>query len=384
MTPELKEFLEFNPKDQKDGYEVQAKLRKKVDPELLYRYSRAEIDSYFIPEKFRQEKKKLLSPDEKYQIIINSYETREGCWYYSQGIVYRVGSDEPIATINRNYSSFPYLFIEDHPNGHDYLVCGQDYQGQTVIELDTGKRKDLKPHEKGFGFCWSSYEFDYDSKILVVNGCFWACPYEYNFYDFSDPMNGWPELVKDELVESDTDDGVSPTIKPDGTIITYQIGYGNEKIVATKFFKRSGNSLILEREEITPNEKKRREEEDTREKEFDELVEEYDKNDPIWLRFLELLKDPIFNFSGLRSIGRTFDTWCPTWKGSEYRFCKRINESNGKGYTLDIEIAHLSGPIKLITYHNGKVLEPMLFEHSIDGIEKAISYAKELITSNSK
>lgn len=116
------------------------------------------------------------SPSGKYSLTISTIETKPGCWDYTCGVV--KAGDREISTVKRNYSSFPFLWIEDHPNGHDYLVCGENYQGQTVIELDTGKRRDFLPEEakKGHGFCWGSCTFDRTTMMLVVCGCIWACP----------------------------------------------------------------------------------------------------------------------------------------------------------------------------------------------------------------
>ena len=138
----------------------------------------------------------ILSPSGRYKLIVSSIETKPGCWNYTLGKVFAVGSDTPIAEIRRNYSSFPRTWVEGHANGHDYLVGGEDYQGQTVIELDTGKRRDFLPPEaaQGHGFCWAGAVYDVASKLLIIEGCFWACPYEFRFYDFSDPMSGWPQL----------------------------------------------------------------------------------------------------------------------------------------------------------------------------------------------
>lgn len=144
-------------------------------------------EEYFIPENL-QSQKSYNSPSGKYRIVIESYKTTSGAWNYTRGLVYN--DTKLIADVKRNYCSFPYLFVEDHPNGHDYLICGEDYQGQTIIELDTGKRIDYLPDgaKKGYGFCWAHYETSPDKTLLVVEGCYWACPYETIIMDFSDPM----------------------------------------------------------------------------------------------------------------------------------------------------------------------------------------------------
>src|SRR5271157_2401137 len=159
---------------------------------------RAEIDAYFTSEnEDATSRREYPSPSGRYKLVVSSFGTKPGSWSYSQGKVFKQGSDAPIAIVNRNYSAFPYMFVEDHPSGHDFLVCGEDYQGQTVIDLTTGARRDhlSAGTDKGFGFCWAEHRFHKETQVLVVCGCHWACPYEFRFYDFADPMKGWPEFM---------------------------------------------------------------------------------------------------------------------------------------------------------------------------------------------
>jgi len=110
---------------------------------------------FFAPKNERAGSRKVVqSPSGTYALEISRFGTKSG-WNFSQGTVRQAGIDKPIAVIRRNYGSFPYLFIERHANGRDYLVAGEDYQGQTVIELDTGKRRDSLSEgaHDGIGFC---------------------------------------------------------------------------------------------------------------------------------------------------------------------------------------------------------------------------------------
>jgi len=147
-------------------------------------------DNFFKQNNLVEDSEKIeTSPSGKYKLTISKYTTKKGCWNYSRGIIKNKNGDI-IADVKRNYHHFPFHWVENHPNGHDYLICGEDYQGQTIIELDTDKRKDYLPEaaKKGFGFCWVSYEASPNKKVLAVNGCVWAGPYEVVFVDFSDPM----------------------------------------------------------------------------------------------------------------------------------------------------------------------------------------------------
>lgn len=155
---------------------------------------------FFKPENAREDKRfERLSSSGKYKLVVTPYQTTSGGWDYTQGCVYDSDGNQ-IAEVRRNYGVFPHSFIENHPNGHDYLLCGENYQGQTVIELDTGKRVDYLPKaaDQGFGFCWADYHPSPDGTMIAVEGCFWACPYEVWIVDFSEPLDTpWPILLRD-------------------------------------------------------------------------------------------------------------------------------------------------------------------------------------------
>jgi len=129
------------------------------------------------------------SPSGRYVLQVTRH-AQKGGWDYSKGVVFEGPELRPIQTVCRNHGSFPATFVEDHPNGHDYLVCGYDYQGQTVLELDTGVRKDSLPAsaEAGFGFCWDHAEASPSKNTLLVEGCYWAGPFEIWFVDFTYPL----------------------------------------------------------------------------------------------------------------------------------------------------------------------------------------------------
>lgn len=135
-----------------------------------------------------------MSPSGKYGITVESLPTRPGCWNVTRGTVSAADGRE-IAVVDRNYSAFPTCWIEGHPDGHDYLLCGADYQGQTLVRLDTGERWDYVPPEarEGHGFCFASMLASPDKKTIAVDGCYWAAPYEVRMYDFTVP--GLPLLL---------------------------------------------------------------------------------------------------------------------------------------------------------------------------------------------
>ncbi len=358
-------------------------------------------ESHFAPEnEVKDSRKEILSPSGKYKLIFSSFTTGPGSWNYSQGVVYRKDDDQPIATVQRNYGAFPKLFVEGHANGHDYLVCGEDYQGQTVIELDTGKRRDLMSDgsEKGFGFCWAAYTFDAPNQLLVVDGCHWACPYEHRFYDFSDPMNGWPEIeLDDERV--DADEKKAPELDPDGTMRCFMTRYTDDDdddednetadeekakrlkdpiVDVVRTYKREGLKFKLVEEWVSDYEKDRQVKREAWERKDREWTANFKATDPLYLVYADLVKDPALSPEEYMSIGQTYDGWSDDWKGKERRWCRRIITHKGKtGPTVDLEWAVDTGPIKLVFYRDGKSDGHKFFEHSVEGMTQAFAAAKE-------
>ncbi len=147
-----------------------------------YQKSKLDLEKYYTEENFVSSGEHVEFNN--YSLDISYYKTEEGCWNVSRGIISK--NNNIIVDIKRNYSSFLYLFF-CHSNNNDYLICGEDYQGYTIVNLSTGKTNTYIPEtwSKGWGFCWISIE-DYDDKIKV-EGCYWGAPYEIVIYDFSNP-----------------------------------------------------------------------------------------------------------------------------------------------------------------------------------------------------
>lgn len=217
-----------------------------AEPAVRKAYWRRRVDEQFDQGQLDHDGAKTHdSPSGRYRLTVTRV-LIPGGWPYSQGVVSE--GDRVIATVRRNIGHFPFVFVEGHPDGHDYLVCGEDYQGQTVVALDTGARVDHLPDEaeQGVAFCWTAMRFDAPSALLVVEGCIWACPYEYRFFDFARPSQGWPELDLEVAVEADER---WPTFEADGTIRCHRSaparGPEAGALAATWTFRREGQRLAL-------------------------------------------------------------------------------------------------------------------------------------------
>lgn len=365
-----------------------------LTPDQKGEFNRLDTLRYFAPENAQvQYRKEELSPSGKYKLVTTPFSTKAGSWNYTQGLVFEIGNDQPIAEVRRNYSSFPFLFIEDHPLGA-FLVCGEDYQGQTVIELDTGKRRDhlSKGTEDGAGFCWSVYEFDRATQMLLVEGCHWACPYEYRFYDFSDPMTGWPEIEAQVGIFPDMK---APEFGADGIIkcfTTYSEAdedsdeptpVEQREVASILTFKREGLKLVQLDEWVSDLEARRRAAREEARKRYDEKMKAFRSGDPLYLAFTELVKDPELSPEAHEWTGITYDGWCPTFTGRESRIGRRIvtdrRIKDKAPYTFDLGWAMETGPIKVEGYKEGKHFDDRFFPHSVEGMQAAFAYVKEML-----
>jgi len=328
-------------------------------------------------------KKEIKSPSERYTLEVESVPTKPGCWNYTKGTVRGIDGNL-IAEVDRNYSSFPHLFVENHTNGHDYLVCGEDYQGQTVIELDTGLKRSFLPEEaaKGHGFCWTDYKYDPTNRLLLVAGCYWACPYEFRAYDFSDPMgNGWPHLKLMKNGEEVGADCSQRYPEVDGSLVTFfeteeiseyegdDDGEGvSYKTVASYTYKLDGGSLLWVQEWMDPEEEKRRAESRRNQEEWSRKWEEYRETDPLFLAVCSFTK------SKEVGLGWCYEGWHPTESFSDSRVTKTLFISDD--VVVSIEWGRETAPIKLIIKENK---EPVVFWFSRTEMDKALSKAQEYV-----
>lgn len=160
------------------------------------------------------------SPCGNYRLEICRYATGPNTWKVSRGIVTRMHDRQLIADVKRNFDHFWYSWVQ-HPNGNDYLLCGEDYQGYSVINLTTGKSTVYFPDAgvKGFGFCWVAAYPSPDGLMLAVDGCYWACPYDVVFFDFRNPE----QLPLPEINRIDSLDDCEGWLDNDTFVLTREI-----------------------------------------------------------------------------------------------------------------------------------------------------------------
>jgi hypothetical protein len=154
-----------------------------------YRERRRTIESFFSAENRAPDSAQVSdSPSGTFRLETCRYTTGPKTWNYSRGIVKRVADGTIIADVKRNFGHFWHTWVE-HADGNEYLLCGEDYQGYSVVNLTAGTCNTFFPEEgyKGWGFCWTAAYPSPDTLVLAVDGCYWACPYDVVLYDFRNP-----------------------------------------------------------------------------------------------------------------------------------------------------------------------------------------------------
>jgi hypothetical protein len=176
------------------------------------------IDEFFIEENKMNYNRISYSKDDKYKLEILYYKIgkpENNYWNYTRGIVTNNKTGEILLDAKRNYSSFWYNFVK-HNNGHEYFIFGRDYHGgYNIFDLNDRVEYSHEPehNEHVEHFCWIEAEYDDQVNTLVVYGCYWACPFEYIEFDFSDPtvlplkeLSRWLSDESDEYDDDEIDD----------------------------------------------------------------------------------------------------------------------------------------------------------------------------------
>lgn len=175
-----------------------------------YLKKREEIEKIFkeyLP--IEKESEEFISPSGNYKLITIPYRTDKGHWDYTKGIIIDLKTEVIVFEVLRNYSSFWYKWIE-HQNGKEYLLCGEDYQGYTVLDLAGEEQYTCfdKGGFDGFGFCWIEVkEYNKELNTIKVESCYWglSCN-DIVEYDFSNPEEvPYVEISREYVEDKDED-----------------------------------------------------------------------------------------------------------------------------------------------------------------------------------
>lgn len=92
-----------------------------------------------------------------------------------------------------------------HADGRPYLIFRCDLYGYSVLNLDTLQDFHYIPSDSfpvsadekfQETFIWTGVNYDRNSNLLAVEGCYWACPSSIILLDFTNPMtgHGWGDI----------------------------------------------------------------------------------------------------------------------------------------------------------------------------------------------
>jgi len=183
-TPELLAYLDsvYNKAWDSDNFKRMREQKEKISKEEYEDYQAKRKEWDCREEAITRTEEVRTSPCGKYSIVITHHKVPVYV-DHSVGKVFR--GDELITTIKRSYNWFFSHWFGTHANGHEYLICGEDLSGQTIIELDTGKRIDYSKD----AFIWEEITKSPSTNGIAVYGEYWGATAETFFFDFSEPMS---------------------------------------------------------------------------------------------------------------------------------------------------------------------------------------------------
>jgi hypothetical protein len=122
------------------------------------------------PLKGRKEKRN--SPMGKYTLELVPYSVSDNRFpFYSVVEIIRTSDGDRIGKVIRNDADFPFIFVEDI-DGKDYLLCAEDNQGFTVINISEGKKHDYiaEKSKRGLAMRITDFYLSPDRKNLAIEG----------------------------------------------------------------------------------------------------------------------------------------------------------------------------------------------------------------------
>lgn len=163
-----------------------------------YQQMRDLIRQHFAAASLGEVLEEHVSPTARFRLEVRTCPTGPNRWNYTRGEVTRLTDNRLLSVVERNYSAFWHCWVL-HPDGHEYLLCGEDYQGYSVINL-TAEQEHVYLSEagiKGSGFCWAEILPSPDRLALAVSGCIWGGPFDGLIFDFSQPHElPLPEIAR--------------------------------------------------------------------------------------------------------------------------------------------------------------------------------------------
>jgi len=112
--------------------------------------------------------------------------------YFSAKRVTVSRADGTVLLDYRTTDDVPLVELIRHKNGKGYIIFKTGLYGYSVMEIEGGDIAHYVPKhsfdEGGETFIWTGVLYCEANNLLAAEGCYWACDWTNEFYDFSDPM----------------------------------------------------------------------------------------------------------------------------------------------------------------------------------------------------
>lgn len=150
---------------------------------------------YVFEDRYRTKVEEISLADGKHVIRISyfideTYEYSQYPVHTSQTEVFDSNFNKVGEFRNINHSVNFYSIVE-HSNEKKYLVFSIDLYGYSIMNLESYHVYNFVPEESFKGeaetFIWTDIYYNKKLNILAVDGCYWACPFSTEFFDFSTP-----------------------------------------------------------------------------------------------------------------------------------------------------------------------------------------------------
>lgn len=340
-----------------------------------------------------------ISPSGNFKLLVRSYKTKPGCWSYSRGTVYRLSDGAEICDIKRNYGVFHHSWIMK--NNQEWMISGRSYLNQLAVNLDTGEVFE-NGKDGPYEFCWAACYISPDGNTLMVDGCYWACPYEFKFFDFTDPSKPWTELETDDFV--DAIGGKNPVWLSNDTVKCFQCSEiytqfdktydelteeeieqlsDNDddwswRVDATLTLQRQGNRMVTISEELTEKEKENRAKQKEANEKWEAWHKDFKENNELYLTLKEYADK--FNINWDKHLGFGGGGRITAWFRESRKWFHNIPLLRVfKLRSVDLEwTKDNDSPIRVRLWDKcGHKYNDVEFEASKDGMISALSLVKK-------
>lgn len=154
----------------------------------------------FVQENFK-DKREFQIADE-YVVCVKEYTGKVDKYNLRGSECVLLDGDRKIAEWKSIDNSSDFYKVIRHSNENKYLVFRQDLYGFSVLDLLSGEIMQYYPEKSlngGETFIWTDVDYNPETDVLAVSGCYWACPNSVHLFTFDDPMSEKQKYV--DLIE---------------------------------------------------------------------------------------------------------------------------------------------------------------------------------------